>query len=164
MSVIILWKQSWYKPADPKSQDDFVCHDNYAIYSVSVFQYITLAVVFSKGAPYRKAIYTNCEFSILITSLSLSNLLLTTDSLLASLLIMTVFTVYSVLYPHKVIEDLLEFKLTEVSMRFRVMMLCLAVINFVLAFLLEVREREREREHNPLVKIANSSIFAGFPG
>ena len=55
---------------------------------------------------------------------------------------MTVFTVYSVLYPHKVIEDLLEFKLTEVSMRFRVMMLCLAVINFVLAFLLEVRERE----------------------
>lgn len=69
----MLWKQPWYKAISPENEDDFVCHDNYAIYSVSVFQYITLAVVFSKGAPYRKAIYTNCEFhaeELTVTSLT----------------------------------------------------------------------------------------------
>lgn len=61
LSVVILWKQPFYKPANPSNDEDYVCQDNYAIFAVSVFQYITLAVVFSKGAPYRKAIYTNCK-------------------------------------------------------------------------------------------------------
>jgi hypothetical protein len=52
---------------------------------------------------------------------------------------MTVFTVYSVLYPHKFVSDLLELDLTDIPVDFRIMMLCLAVINFILAFLLEVR-------------------------
>ena len=51
---------------------------------------------------------------------------------------MTVFTAYAVLWPHKFLSDLFEFDLTEITMEFRIMMLCLAVINFILAFLLEV--------------------------
>ena len=62
-AAYLLWRQPWYKPKSENLEDpnDFKCDDNYAIFSVSVFQYITLAVVFSKGAPYRKAIYTNCK-------------------------------------------------------------------------------------------------------
>ena len=61
-AVLLLWKQPFYRPAHPKDQDDFVCDDNYTVFAISVFQFITLAVVFSKGAPYRKPLYTNCKF------------------------------------------------------------------------------------------------------
>lgn len=62
LAVFLLWRQPFYEPAHPDNPEELVCQDNYAIFAVSVFQYITLAVVFSKGSPYRKPIYTNCEF------------------------------------------------------------------------------------------------------
>lgn len=62
-SVFLLQSQPWYKPhpdVDTAGSDKKLeCHDNYAVFAVSVFQYITLAVVFSKGAPFRKPLYTN---------------------------------------------------------------------------------------------------------
>lgn len=51
---------------------------------------------------------------------------------------MTIFTVYVILYPHKWLSDLFEFDLTLIPMDFRVMMLMLAIINFILAFIAEV--------------------------
>lgn len=62
LALVYLWSQSWYKPHEPIQNDDsdLKCHDNYAIFSISAMQYITLAVVFSKGVPYRNPMYTNC--------------------------------------------------------------------------------------------------------
>ncbi|RWS30592.1 cation-transporting ATPase 13A3-like protein, partial [Leptotrombidium deliense] len=57
-ALLLLWTQSWYKPHNPLS-NHLQCHDNYAVFSISVFQYITLAVVFSKGAPYRQSLISN---------------------------------------------------------------------------------------------------------
>ena len=37
------------------------CWENYAIFSVSAFQYIILAYAFSKSRPYRRMIYTNYQ-------------------------------------------------------------------------------------------------------
>ncbi len=56
------------------------CFENYAVFSVSAFQYIILAYAFSKSKPYRKYIYTNLW-------------------LVGSLLVLTSFTVYLILYP-----------------------------------------------------------------
>ena len=59
---MLVQSQSWYKPhsSDPLN-DDLKGDDNYAVFAASVFQYISLAVIFSKGKPYRKAIYTNSK-------------------------------------------------------------------------------------------------------
>ena len=61
LSVIILWQQEFYKPANPTGDKDYVSNDNYAVFAASVFKYIALAFIFSKGSPYRKPFYTNCE-------------------------------------------------------------------------------------------------------
>jgi hypothetical protein len=102
----------------PSDSEDFACHDNYAVFAVSVFQFITLAVVFSKGKPYRKPIYTNHSF-------------------LLSLIVMTIFTVYLVLWPHHWFVEAFEFDLTNVDMNFRYIIVGLAAINFILAFFAE---------------------------
>ena len=64
---LYLWKQEWYIPHVPKNDKDRACHDNYAVFAVSVFQLISLAFIFSKGPPYRKPIYTNCKLNSIFT-------------------------------------------------------------------------------------------------
>lgn len=59
MGIGLLWRQSWYIEHKPEDELDYKSHDNYAIFVIQVFQYVSLAIVFSKGAPYRKRFYTN---------------------------------------------------------------------------------------------------------
>ncbi len=54
--------------------------ENYAVFTVSAFQYIILAYAFSKSKPYRKWITTNLW-------------------LVGSMVVLSGFTVYLVLYP-----------------------------------------------------------------
>ncbi|KAI3476511.1 hypothetical protein L1887_61912 [Cichorium endivia] len=60
LAVLWIQAQAWYTPHDPKDES-LLGDDNYAVFAISVFQYISLAVIFSKGKPYRKAVYTNCK-------------------------------------------------------------------------------------------------------
>ncbi len=71
---------SYLYPIPPFALFQVACFENYAVFCVSAFQYIILAYAFSKSTPYRKFIYTNLW-------------------LVASLLLLTAFTVYLVLYP-----------------------------------------------------------------
>lgn len=48
--------------AGKTDEDALTCQDNYAVFAVSVFQYITLAAIFSTGYPHRRPMYTNREF------------------------------------------------------------------------------------------------------
>ena len=48
----------------PNDEDDYACHEVSTLFTVSSFQYITLVIVFSKGAPYRKTIFSNCEYRL----------------------------------------------------------------------------------------------------
>jgi len=62
-TAILLWQQSWYEKHDsPEDEYDYACHDNYAIFAIQVFQYITLVITFSKGEPYRKPFYENSNY------------------------------------------------------------------------------------------------------
>jgi cation-transporting ATPase 13A3/4/5 len=75
----------WY--ADYKRvPNSYACYENYAVYCVSLFQYIASAVTFSQGKPYRKEIYTNV-------------------ALMTSLVIMTLICVYKTLYPARWITN-----------------------------------------------------------
>uniref|UniRef100_A0A1I8IKA6 Cation-transporting ATPase n=2 Tax=Macrostomum lignano TaxID=282301 RepID=A0A1I8IKA6_9PLAT len=52
--------QSWFYPfVYDSSSDQMACYENTAVFLISVNQYIILAVVFSKSAPYRRSMLTN---------------------------------------------------------------------------------------------------------
>jgi translation elongation factor EF-1alpha len=45
----------------PNDHRDYQCYEVTALFTMSGFQYIIMAVVFAKGAPYRKSMFTNCK-------------------------------------------------------------------------------------------------------
>ncbi|EDV45271.1 probable cation-transporting ATPase 13A3 isoform X1 [Drosophila erecta] len=56
---IHLHQQPWFKPFKATDEDHLGCVENYTMFCISSFQYIILAFVFSKGAPYRKPLWSN---------------------------------------------------------------------------------------------------------
>lgn len=68
MSLLSGWYhlhgQEWFEPFVHKSDEHLGCTENYAMFAISSFQYIILAFVFSKGAPYRRPIWSNIPFCL----------------------------------------------------------------------------------------------------
>ncbi|XP_077509717.1 polyamine-transporting ATPase anne boleyn isoform X2 [Amblyomma americanum] len=120
--ILALWKQHWYRPHvqfdGSGDEEELKCHDNFVVFAVSVFQYITLAVVFSRGYPYRKTILSNYMF-------------------MTSLVVMTAFTMYLVLQPAEVLVHAFEFDINDVDVRFRALCIVIALGHFVVAYVLE---------------------------
>lgn len=101
-----------------REEEELQCHDNYAVFAVSVFQYITLAVIFSRGRPYRKSILSNYLF-------------------MGSLVVMTSFTLYLILYPADFLVNALELDIADADIGFRCMCAAIALSHFVIAYVLE---------------------------
>lgn len=71
-------EQPWYVPFNQTTSDEiYAGHENYAVFSVSQFQYIVLAVVFSRGPPFRKPFYTNYLLSVSILVTTVCSIVLT---------------------------------------------------------------------------------------
>ncbi|CAN7986771.1 unnamed protein product [Ixodes pacificus] len=122
-ALITLWGQKWYRPhvafdSSNRDEEELQCHDNYAVFAVSVFQYITLAVIFSRGRPYRKSILSNYLF-------------------MGSLVVMTSFTLYLILYPADFLVNALELDIADADIGFRCMCAAIALSHFVIAYVLE---------------------------
>lgn len=107
LAVFLIWHQKWYKEHHPTDIEDLASHDNYAIFSVSLFQYITLAAVFSKGAPYRKPLYTNRKKFFTLTIISNFSFI-PLGLFLLSLIAFTLFSIYLVVFPTNWIADKME--------------------------------------------------------
>ncbi|WAR15529.1 AT133-like protein [Mya arenaria] len=62
----IIKREPWYIEYvdDPEEDYDYMSYENTAVYISSSYQYIILAIVFSKGKPYRKSMFTNYVFMI----------------------------------------------------------------------------------------------------
>ncbi|XP_043214514.1 polyamine-transporting ATPase 13A3-like isoform X1 [Amphibalanus amphitrite] len=113
-------RQPWYipyKPAGPDEDDDFASHENFAVYSVSSFQYIWLVLVFSRAAPFRRPLYTNLWFSL-------------------SILINLVFCAWCVVHPADWMASWLEL-LPPPSLDWRLKLAGVAVAQLVVAMILE---------------------------
>lgn len=113
--------QPWFEPFNHSAKGEGEhpgCYENYSVFAVSSFQYVILAVVFSKGRPYRESIFSNYGFIL-------------------SAIGITGFSAYLIIYPVEFLRDNFELVLPPV-MEFRAYLLIYPVVHFVLALLLEV--------------------------
>lgn len=112
--------QDWYEPFDAtakENKDSVGCLENYVIFTVSSFQCIILAIVFTKGKPYRASIFTNWG-------------LITTTILLAT------FSTYLALYPSSFLQQQFELILPK-NFHFRLFLIIYALINFLISMFVE---------------------------
>ncbi|XP_034256280.1 probable cation-transporting ATPase 13A3 isoform X3 [Thrips palmi] len=90
----LLQIQPWYEHVVITPDDDdegvVVCWENTAVYCVSCFQYLALAGVYSKGAPFRQPFYTN-------------------PALVGMLALLTVVSTLMLVYPIGSIAEYMEF-------------------------------------------------------
>nr|CAD7602595.1 unnamed protein product [Timema genevievae] len=115
LSFYCVQQAPWFYPFNATSGEDdesVACYENYALFSISSMQYIILALVFSKGAPYRKSIFSNYGFSV-------------------SLIVLSTFTLYLILAPHDWMHE--QFELIIPPMSFRLLMAGFGFLNLVLA-------------------------------
>uniref|UniRef100_A0AAG5DJ16 Cation-transporting ATPase n=1 Tax=Anopheles atroparvus TaxID=41427 RepID=A0AAG5DJ16_ANOAO len=132
--------QPWFEPFNYTSDrelNDHGCYENYTVFTVSCYQYLILAIVFSKGAPYRKSIFSNYGFII---------------SIVVNAAIAVVLTVY----PPSWIADQFELVMPpEGEFRFRLYLVAYGLVNFLLSLFIEkvivdeiAFKRLRYRWHN----------------
>ncbi|XP_015114846.1 probable cation-transporting ATPase 13A3 isoform X1 [Diachasma alloeum] len=120
MSFWHLKQTDWYTPFNSTAttnKDDVGCLENYTVFIVSSMQYIILAVVFSKGHPYRKSLFTNY-------------------GLLASFILTALFSVYLAVWPFDWLAMKFELVLPE-DMGFRVILIIYGFANFVISMVVE---------------------------
>lgn len=117
ISLNIIYTFPWFVPFVYKSADYYICYENYAVFSVSQFQYIIMAFVFSQGAPYREPVYKNKIF-------------------FSSMCLMTVLSAYITLYPAQWIVNFLQLRFPP-NIKFPLVVIALALCNFVVSLILE---------------------------
>jgi cation-transporting ATPase 13A3/4/5 len=108
--------QPWFEPYVPQDNVYF-SSENYTIFTVSAFQYIIMAIVFSRGKPYRKSLFRN-------------------PGLLTSLILLTSLTIYVVLWPANFIWELLELDVPK-DFDFQLTLLAFVFVHFILAIIIE---------------------------
>lgn len=127
-----------YEKSETLNEETLGCHQNYTIFIISCFQYMTLAVVFSKGAPYRKSIFSN--FGLMI-----------------SICINLVVTCYMALYPAPIIAKFLELITPPQKelISYGFVLLCFGAVNFACGLFIEhviveyfIFKKLRYRFHN----------------
>lgn len=107
----------WYVRHTYEGEEANECWENYAIFAVSMFQYIILTIVFSHGAPYRKSVLTN-------------------RYLMLSVLIMTSVCVYITVAPAQWLVKFLELRMPKDSL-FSYILLIIAAVNLIAALFFE---------------------------
>lgn len=116
-SYLALTMFPWYVRHTYEGDEANECWENYVIYTVSMFQYIILAVVFSHGAPYRRSVVTNKQ-------------------LMVSVAVMTAISIYITVSPAEWLSKFLELRMPkDVLMCY--IILALASFNFVVALFFE---------------------------
>jgi len=118
-AIFFLQSRSWYTPVNPPGPDVEIIDnwDTTTIFIVSSYQYLSLATVFSKGAPYRRPFYTNYLF-------------------FTALICLSIFTAVLIMNPLPTLGAFFQLKIPSLSFRFSILIIVL--INTSTNFLLEL--------------------------
>ncbi|KAG0341214.1 hypothetical protein BG000_009845 [Podila horticola] len=137
---LIVRHQPWYTPPVYDSEEkNIMCFENTALFLLSCFQYLLVAIVFSVGPPFRKPMITNRPFVIITAGL-------------------VILSAIMVLFPTAWISEVME--LVKIPFSFRACILVMAGVNFALSFFCEsfmfpiiarwIGERLNERQQKKL--------------
>ncbi|XP_071449317.1 polyamine-transporting ATPase 13A3-like [Hetaerina americana] len=112
----------WYKPFTYGQQftdfpSPYASYENYGVFSISIFQYIWMVIIFSRGAPHRRWIFSN-------------------RPLVSALVILTAFSVFLALFAPLPVRQFFELAAPP-SFRDRVLVLPITIANLVLCYLVE---------------------------
>uniref|UniRef100_A0A8D9BL32 Cation-transporting ATPase n=2 Tax=Cacopsylla melanoneura TaxID=428564 RepID=A0A8D9BL32_9HEMI len=117
VSFVLVHKFAWFEPFVFTNATSYSCYENYAVFAISMFQYIILAITFSQGKPYRTPIYKNKLFTM-------------------SIFAMTLACIYITLYPANAVIQFLQLRFPP-DIHFPLLILYLAIGNFVLSLFIE---------------------------
>lgn len=123
-ALFYLFTQSWFEPLPPGKEEVTRCWEDTVLFTVSCYQYIILACVYSKGKPYRERLITN--FWFLVSAMSL-----------------TTFLTYLVVFPSKQVAEFFEIIYVPhhgayEQRLFRYCLLLFPVVHFLFAVFIEV--------------------------
>ncbi|KAL2103581.1 hypothetical protein ACEWY4_000449 [Coilia grayii] len=119
-ALLITYSQSWFVPLNSTvtGAANLPNMENTSVFAVSGFQYIFMAIIVTKGHPYKKPLYTNVLFLVL-------------------LLVFSATMFWLVLFPVGIIQEILQlYKITD--MNYKLLLIALAALNFFTCYLLEV--------------------------
>ncbi|XP_069598015.1 polyamine-transporting ATPase 13A2 isoform X3 [Ranitomeya imitator] len=120
LAFFLIQSQTWFVPVNITSTvpQHLPNDENTAVFCVSGFQYLILAVVLSKGYPFRKPLYTNVLF-------------------LAALLVLLAMMLWITLFPLKFMVSLLDLQVIS-DFSFKFVLIGIAAVNFIAAFIVEM--------------------------
>uniref|UniRef100_A0A8C5RYI8 ATPase cation transporting 13A2 n=1 Tax=Laticauda laticaudata TaxID=8630 RepID=A0A8C5RYI8_LATLA len=112
--------QQWFIPLNStlSAPANLPNYENTVVFCTSGFQYLILAVIVSKGRPFRKPLYTNVPF-------------------LMALLLLAGIMIWLTIYPLAFMQKFLRLK-NAGDLSFKVILLGMAALHFFTAFVLEV--------------------------
>lgn len=116
-SFVIVHQFRWFEPFEFTNSISYSCYENYAVFAISMFQYIILAITFSQGKPYRTPIYKNKLF-------------------IASIIVMTAVCIVITITPPNFIIQLLQLRFPP-DIQFPLLIFYLVICNFVLSIFIE---------------------------
>ncbi|XP_032308045.1 polyamine-transporting ATPase 13A3 isoform X2 [Drosophila ananassae] len=105
-----LRQQPWFTPFQQTDEEHLGCYENYTMFCISSFQYIILAFVFSKGAPYRKPLWSNF-------------------SLCLAFIVNLIIIVYLAIYPSEWVSNFFQL-IVPPAMKFRYIIIIYGIAAF----------------------------------
>ncbi|XP_067950022.1 polyamine-transporting ATPase 13A3-like [Watersipora subatra] len=116
-AMLLIMAQQWFEPYEENPDEEYICYENTAVFDVSSFQYIILALMFAQGAPYRKHMFSNIPF-------------------LVNVIVVILINVWLTLYPTAPVAAFMELRLPP-TIGFRALFLAFAAGNFLICMVVE---------------------------
>lgn len=134
---IFMWvrRQSWYKPPEGDVDEKiYRSYENTAVFLLSSFQYIAVAVAFCVGPPYRESMWKNGKVFQLCSSINgiVNQRQLFLGFFLTTVILLVAFSTFITLQPTQYLSDLLD--LVDIPFYGRVIVFATAMVDWVVTW------------------------------